>query len=96
LLEATVNDTCYQCHAEKRGPFLWEHAPVREDCTNCHSPHGSTQPSLLKARTPWRAAPRRGGQACCPGLSQLPLAGAWLEPSVGSPVNALGGQQASG
>jgi DmsE family decaheme c-type cytochrome len=53
LLEATVNDTCYQCHAEKRGPFLWEHAPVREDCTNCHSPHGSTQPSLLKARTPW-------------------------------------------
>ena len=27
--------------AEKRGPFLWEHAPVVENCTNCHTPHGS-------------------------------------------------------
>ena len=25
----TVNTTCYTCHAEKRGPFVWEHAPVR-------------------------------------------------------------------
>lgn len=53
LTGSTVNDTCYQCHAEKRGPFLWEHAPVREDCTICHSPHGSTQPSMLKMRGPW-------------------------------------------
>ncbi len=53
LVKATVNDTCYQCHAEKRGPFLWEHPPVREDCSNCHTPHGSTQMSLLKARGPW-------------------------------------------
>ncbi len=49
----TVNDTCYDCHAEKRGPFLWNHAPVREDCTICHTPHGSTQPRLLKARVPF-------------------------------------------
>lgn len=53
LVSSTVNETCYTCHAEKRGPFLWEHAPVREDCTNCHKPHGSTQASLLKARVPW-------------------------------------------
>lgn len=53
LVKATVNDTCYQCHAEKRGPFLWEHAPVRDDCTNCHTPHGSSQARLLKARNPW-------------------------------------------
>jgi DmsE family decaheme c-type cytochrome len=53
LVGSTVNDTCYTCHAEKRGPFLWEHAPVREDCTLCHSPHGSTQPSMLKMRGPW-------------------------------------------
>jgi len=42
-----VNEKCYQCHPEKRGPFLWEHAPVREDCTNCHTPHGSNNPGLL-------------------------------------------------
>lgn len=48
----TVNDTCYQCHAEKRGPFLWEHAPVRENCVTCHSPHGSNQQALLVAPVP--------------------------------------------
>jgi DmsE family decaheme c-type cytochrome len=53
LARPTLNETCYACHAEKRGPFLWEHAPVREDCGNCHRPHGSTQPALLKARVPW-------------------------------------------
>ena len=53
LRELTVNDTCYNCHAEKRGPFLWEHQPVREDCTNCHTPHGSTQARLLKERVPY-------------------------------------------
>jgi DmsE family decaheme c-type cytochrome len=47
LKTATVNDSCYQCHADKRGPFLWEHAPVREDCSNCHNPHGSNNPGML-------------------------------------------------
>ena len=27
------NELCLQCHTEKRGPFFWEHAPVRENCT---------------------------------------------------------------
>lgn len=48
LKEFTVNQTCYQCHADKRGPFLWEHQPVRDNCTNCHTPHGSNQVRLLK------------------------------------------------
>ena len=53
LLQPTLNDQCFQCHAEKRGPFLWEHAPVSEDCSNCHRPHGSNHRSLLTARTPF-------------------------------------------
>ena len=53
LVRNTINETCYECHAEKRGPFLWEHAPVREDCTNCHTPHGSNYGNLLSARQPW-------------------------------------------
>ncbi|MEI7036582.1 DmsE family decaheme c-type cytochrome [Fulvimonas yonginensis] len=48
----TVNETCYACHAEKRGPFLFEHAPVRENCLNCHDPHGSNQQTLLVAPVP--------------------------------------------
>jgi DmsE family decaheme c-type cytochrome len=52
LVRPTLNETCFQCHADKRGPFLWEHAPVREDCSNCHTPHGSNHPSLLINRQP--------------------------------------------
>jgi DmsE family decaheme c-type cytochrome len=53
LVKDSVNETCYTCHAEKRGPFLWEHGPVVDDCTNCHTPHGSTNASLLKQRVPF-------------------------------------------
>ncbi len=53
LVENTINETCYRCHAEKRGPFLWEHPPAQEDCSICHTPHGSTQPYLLKSRAPF-------------------------------------------
>jgi DmsE family decaheme c-type cytochrome len=53
LVKNTVNETCTTCHAEYRGPFLWEHQPVTEDCTNCHNPHGTTQPALLKLRPPF-------------------------------------------
>ena len=49
----TLNETCYQCHAEKRGPFLFEHAPVRDNCANCHTPHGSNQHALLVAPMPF-------------------------------------------
>jgi len=48
----TVNETCYQCHAEKRGPFLFEHAPVKDGCLNCHTVHGSNQHALLVAPLP--------------------------------------------
>ncbi len=28
--------------------MLWEHQPVRDNCLNCHTPHGSNQPRLMK------------------------------------------------
>ena len=52
LVRQSLNDTCFQCHAEKRGPYLWEHAPVAEDCSNCHNPHGSNHPGMLAKRAP--------------------------------------------
>jgi DmsE family decaheme c-type cytochrome len=48
-----VTETCFTCHAEKRGPYLFEHQPVTEDCTNCHTPHGSNIAPLLKSRAPF-------------------------------------------
>lgn len=50
LTNHSVNGLCYTCHAEKRGPYLWDHPPVRENCLNCHSPHGSNNAKLLTAR----------------------------------------------
>jgi DmsE family decaheme c-type cytochrome len=49
----SVNDTCYTCHMEKRGPFVHVHEPVAEDCSNCHNPHGTTAENMLKARPPF-------------------------------------------
>ncbi len=48
----SVSDACTSCHADKRGPFLWEHAPSRDGCVTCHDPHGSSNENLLVARTP--------------------------------------------
>ncbi|MDT8450947.1 MAG: DmsE family decaheme c-type cytochrome [Wenzhouxiangellaceae bacterium] len=52
LANMNVNQNCYECHAEQRGPYLWEHAPVTEDCTLCHNAHGSNNPALLTRRAP--------------------------------------------
>ncbi len=40
---------CIKCHVEKRGPFVYEHPPVRvEGCEICHTPHGSMNAKLLR------------------------------------------------
>jgi DmsE family decaheme c-type cytochrome len=41
-------ETCVRCHTDKRGPFVFEHPPVRvEGCETCHRPHGSMNTRLL-------------------------------------------------
>jgi DmsE family decaheme c-type cytochrome len=53
VLRDNVNDTCYACHMEKRGPFVRTHQPVQENCAICHNPHGTTLPNLLRQRSPF-------------------------------------------
>lgn len=48
----SVNELCYTCHAEKRGPYLWEHTPVDENCLTCHTPHGSVHAKLTVQKVP--------------------------------------------
>jgi DmsE family decaheme c-type cytochrome len=48
LREETVNMVCYRCHADKQGPFVYEHPPVTEDCSICHEPHGTVANNLLR------------------------------------------------
>jgi DmsE family decaheme c-type cytochrome len=47
-----INESCTSCHTEKRGPFLWDHAPVRQACSTCHDPHGSNNDRMLVAKLP--------------------------------------------
>ena len=44
----STKELCFNCHAQYRGPFVFQHPPVMEDCFNCHQPHGSAYPALLK------------------------------------------------
>lgn len=48
----SIAELCTSCHADKRGPFLWEHAPSRDGCTTCHDPHGSANERMLVAKPP--------------------------------------------
>jgi len=48
----SIAEACTSCHADKRGPYLWEHAPTRDGCTTCHDPHGSSNERMLVSKPP--------------------------------------------
>jgi DmsE family decaheme c-type cytochrome len=48
----TKTAKCTQCHQAVRGPKTFEHPPVAEDCSNCHTPHGSPNRKLLSVAQP--------------------------------------------
>lgn len=48
----SIGELCTSCHADKRGPYLWEHAPVRDGCATCHDPHGSSNERMLVTKPP--------------------------------------------
>jgi predicted CXXCH cytochrome family protein len=45
-----INEACFKCHKDQRGPFAWEHEALREGCTTCHQPHGSIHEKMLTQR----------------------------------------------
>ena len=48
-LTTGTDAACVKCHADKQGPFTFEHAPVKtEGCASCHTPHGSANPKMLR------------------------------------------------
>lgn len=53
MIRDSVNETCFTCHMEKRGPFVYNHPPAQENCAICHNPHGTTAPNLLRSRSPF-------------------------------------------
>ena len=64
-LAVGADAACIKCHANKQGPFVFEHAPLKvEGCTACHTPHGSSNPKMLK-----RAQIRQMCFECHTGIS---------------------------
>ncbi len=45
-----INEACYKCHKDQRGPFVWEHEALREGCVTCHKVHGSINDKMLIVR----------------------------------------------
>ncbi|MEX2044028.1 MAG: cytochrome c3 family protein [Opitutus sp.] len=45
----SASESCVQCHEAQRGPYVFEHEALRDNCTICHSPHGSTNQKMLKS-----------------------------------------------
>lgn len=96
----SINETCFNCHAEKRGPFLWEHPVAIDNCMNCHSPHGSTNQALLRMRPPWLCQRCHGDGAPHPGAiySGANLPGGTVTtmnqtaPTATNPINPLTGR----
>lgn len=77
---AANEQACFRCHADQRGPFTFEHAPVRfEGCGSCHEPHGSVNPKMLTHQ--------EVRFVCLNCHSALPAAAAAARP--GSPVGVV-------
>src|SRR6476659_7007167 len=88
LRNASVNDQCLSCHADKRGPFVFSHPPVEENCATCHNPHGSVHGKLLResapnlcqdchdgSRHPGTIYGAAGGFTCLPGDTSTACSG---------------------
>jgi DmsE family decaheme c-type cytochrome len=78
----SISELCTSCHAEKRGPFLWEHAPSRDGCVTCHDPHGSSNERMLVAKPPILCQRCHAGTRHPSTIYDAALVGAGSKPSV--------------
>jgi DmsE family decaheme c-type cytochrome len=77
LRKTTIKETCTQCHAEKEGPFVFEHADITENCSSCHSPHGSVNNNLLNVQVPFLCLQCHAGHRTSSDTAQLERKGAF-------------------
>ncbi len=81
----TANEKCFECHAEMRGPFVWDHAPVQENCMTCHTPHGSTHEKLLTQKGPFLCQSCHSNAGHPGSLYAMPAGSAGQSPYVRLP-----------
>ncbi len=63
---------CTGCHQDHVGPWIYEHAPVAEDCGYCHEAHGSAAYDLLETNEP----------GVCISCHSVPMMGATHSPEA--------------
>jgi DmsE family decaheme c-type cytochrome len=73
----TIKETCTNCHAEKEGPFIYEHAENAEDCRTCHNPHGSVSNNLLTVQLPFLCLQCHGGHRTDSGDDEVTRSDTW-------------------
>jgi len=78
----SVAELCTSCHADKRGPYLWEHAPTRDGCVTCHDPHGSSNERMLVAKPPLLCQRCHVGTRHPSTIYDAALVGAGSNPSI--------------
>ncbi len=62
LRAPSIKDLCVRCHTDKKGPFVVEHgSTLTDDCTVCHSPHGSINSSMTTYSQPFLCLQCHGG-----------------------------------
>lgn len=96
MAKDSVNETCYSCHMDYRGPFLWQHPAVAQSCVLCHNPHGTVTAGLLKMRPPFlcqqchEPANHRGNFPAVPNASTSSLAPGFNSPGASGLTQARG------
>jgi len=75
LNQPTINMVCYKCHADKQGPFVYEHPPVTENCAICHNPHGTVANNLLRQPTTFLCLRCHTGHRTAPNFGPHTSAG---------------------
>jgi len=78
----SIAGLCTSCHADKRGPYLWEHPPSRDGCVTCHDPHGSANERMLVAKTPLLCQRCHAGTRHPSTIYDAALVGSGASPSV--------------
>jgi DmsE family decaheme c-type cytochrome len=53
LRTSPVRTLCARCHADKAGPFVFEHVDLAADCQTCHNPHGSANRQMTRWAQPF-------------------------------------------
>jgi len=85
LSAAGLSELCARCHADKQGPFVFEHLAISRSengCLECHNAHGSVNNRMLNRATVFQVCVQCHSQI---GLSADPEVGASMSHDLSDP-----------